>query len=120
MGKRERTDTSVVPEMLTVEEAACILRIGRTAAYELANRWLGSGGTEGIPARRVGRLIRVPTAELEEHFHIRVTADAIAIVKPTGPKPDAAEVLQDEPPTRRRRAPRRSAAEPLPFARPAL
>jgi excisionase family DNA binding protein len=66
-----RTDfdhTSAVedlPNFLTVEEAAAILRIGRTAAYELARRYLATGGAEGLPVIRVGRQLRVPRAALE-------------------------------------------------------
>ena len=40
------------PSFLTVEEAARVLRIGRTAAYLLAKRWEATGGAEG---RRGGR-----------------------------------------------------------------
>lgn len=54
-----------IPDFLTVEEAARILRIGRTAAYEQTRRFEESDGREGIPIIRVGRLIRVPRAALE-------------------------------------------------------
>jgi excisionase family DNA binding protein len=50
---------------LRVEEAAQLLRISRTSAYALANRWLDSVGTEGLPALRLGRSIRIPTAAIE-------------------------------------------------------
>lgn len=55
-----------VPDVLTVEEAARMLRIGRSAAYELAGRFLASGGSDGIPVMRVGRLLRIPRAALEQ------------------------------------------------------
>lgn len=53
-----------LPEFLTVEEAAKVLRIGRTSAYLLAQRWTFSGGREGLPVTRLGRLLRVPRAAL--------------------------------------------------------
>ena len=74
MAKRDVPETPAAPEMLTVAEAARILRIGRTAAYELANRWLDTNGREGMPARRIGHQIRVPTAELEDYYGIKVAA----------------------------------------------
>jgi excisionase family DNA binding protein len=50
---------------LRVEEAARVLRISRTSAYELARRWLESGGRDGLPAVRLGRSIRIPAAALD-------------------------------------------------------
>jgi excisionase family DNA binding protein len=54
-----------LPDFLTVEEAAEILRIGRTAAYEQTRRYEETGGEAGIPVIRVGRLMRVPRMALE-------------------------------------------------------
>ena len=50
---------------LRVEEAAQLLRISRTSAYALANRWLDTDGADGLPAPRFGRSIRIPTAAIE-------------------------------------------------------
>jgi excisionase family DNA binding protein len=47
-------------DVLTVDEAAAILRIGRSLGYELANKYLLSGGSVGMPAYRLGSSIRVP------------------------------------------------------------
>jgi hypothetical protein len=57
-------DTENDNEVLTVEEAASILRIGRTAAYAAARQWRASGGTEGLPCIEIGRTLRVPRAAL--------------------------------------------------------
>ena len=42
-----------------------MLRISRTSAYALANRWLDTDGAEGLPALRLGRSIRIPAAAIE-------------------------------------------------------
>lgn len=52
-------------ELLTIPEAARFLRIGRSAAYDLARRFEATGGNEGIPCIRIGgRLLRVPVHAL--------------------------------------------------------
>jgi hypothetical protein len=53
------------PDLLTITEAAAVLRIGRTASYELARRDLASDGGEGLGVVRVGGQLRVPRASLE-------------------------------------------------------
>lgn len=53
-----------LPEVLTVEEAAAVLRIGRGAAYALARQYLATEGREGLPVVRLGRSLRVPQAKL--------------------------------------------------------
>lgn len=50
---------------LQVEEAARLLRVSRTSAYALANRWLDTDGADWRPAVRIGRSIRIPTAAIE-------------------------------------------------------
>lgn len=52
------------PKVLTVEEAAAVLRIGRNSAYTLARRWLATNGAEGLPVVKLGRTLRVPRAAL--------------------------------------------------------
>jgi hypothetical protein len=90
---------------LTVEEAAAVLRIGRTAAYALTRQWRATGGTEGLPVVRVGRLLRVPVHQLE-----RLAAGAIDHVDPTPAERSATEATST-PPTPKpapRSTPRRS------------
>lgn len=88
------TARSSPPTFLTVEEAAAVLRIGRTAAYLLARRWQDSGGAEGLPVVRFGRLLRVPVHELE-----RLASGAIDVTGgvPTRPVPEPAPSTPAEP-----------------------
>ena len=53
-----------LPVVLTVEEAAAVLRIGRSAAYALTNQYRRSNGREGLPVVTFGRSLRVPRAAL--------------------------------------------------------
>ena len=53
-----------LPEVLTVEEAAAVLRIGRGAAYDLARIFRATNGREGLPVITLGRSLRVPRAAL--------------------------------------------------------
>ncbi|OGL26555.1 MAG: hypothetical protein A3G44_15610 [Candidatus Rokubacteria bacterium RIFCSPLOWO2_12_FULL_73_47] len=54
-----RTPLAELPELLTIDEAAAWLRLGRNGAYELVRRG-------EIKSVRLGRLLRVPRAALEE------------------------------------------------------
>ena len=54
-----------LPEVLTVEEAADVLRISRNSAYALAKLWRDTGGQKGLPVIELGRNLRVPRAGLE-------------------------------------------------------
>ena len=54
------------PLLLTVEEAAGVLRIGRSLAYELARLYESTDGHDGLPVLRVGALMRVPRWALAE------------------------------------------------------
>lgn len=78
------------PTFLTVEEAAAVLRIGRTAAYALSRQWRATGGSEGLPVVRVGRLLRVPVHELE-----RIAGGAIDHAEPI---PADLPAVEPEPP----------------------
>lgn len=55
-----------LPDVLTVEEAARYLRIGRASAYELARRYRETDGREGLPVVVLGRSLRVPRHALEQ------------------------------------------------------
>ena len=49
---------NTMPALLTVDELADYLRIGRTSAYELCRKL-------GFPAIKIGRSIRVPLQALQ-------------------------------------------------------
>lgn len=53
-----------LPRLLTVEEAAGVLRIGVRSAYTQARRYEETDGAEGLPVIRLGRTMRVPRAAL--------------------------------------------------------
>lgn len=54
------------PILHTVEEAAGLLRIGRTLAYVMARRYEDTDGREGLPVVRLGNCMRVPRWALIE------------------------------------------------------
>ena len=59
------TETDTPAEVLTIDEAAAILRISRNAAYAAAREWRATGGKTGIPCIEIGRTLRVPRADLD-------------------------------------------------------
>jgi transposase len=58
------TSETTPAEVLTIDEAADILRISRNSAYLLARRWRDTDGREGLPVIELGRNLRVPRAGL--------------------------------------------------------
>ena len=60
--------SSAPPDFLTLDEAAAVLRVGRSTAYREANAFERSGGRTGIPEVRYGKLFRVPRCRLEEQL----------------------------------------------------
>ena len=53
-----------LPLMLTIAEAATVLRVSRTTAYKLAEEWRTSGGRSGLPVVRLGRRLVVRRVDL--------------------------------------------------------
>jgi hypothetical protein len=54
------------PDFLTVDEAARIVRIGRTTAYDIARVYEATDGADGLPVIRLGKQLRVPRCRLED------------------------------------------------------
>jgi hypothetical protein len=52
-------------DLLTVEEAARVIRVGRTKAYAMAREWRATGGRSGLPVIDFGNVLRVPLCQLE-------------------------------------------------------
>jgi hypothetical protein len=100
--RSRETSPSAPPDLLTIEEAAVVLRVDRTAAYQLARRYVASSGSNGLAVVRVGRLLRVPRVELE-----KLTGGAI-----TWPLPDrvaaATALVSTATPRRPPKTPRRT------------
>ncbi|MFN0027536.1 MAG: helix-turn-helix domain-containing protein [Acidimicrobiales bacterium] len=76
---------SDLPPFFTVEEAAEVVRIGRTLAYQLAARFEATNGADGLPVVCIGRLLRVPRAALEAWAGTELTAPTAAV--PCAPAP---------------------------------
>lgn len=58
------TETDTDDQLLTVCEAAAILRISRNGAYTLSRQWRANGGRVGLPCIEIGRSIRVPRSAI--------------------------------------------------------
>lgn len=67
-GPQPNSAADPLPEVLTVVEAARLLRISRGLAFQQAALYRATGGRQGIPNVRIGRCLRVPTAELLRLF----------------------------------------------------
>ena len=97
-----------LPALLTVEEAAELLRIGRTKAYAMTREWRTTGGLSGLPVVDFGSVLRVPLAALEARIGgplasfgpRRVTPD----LAPEEPAPAVVESPTEAPRRGRRRA----------------
>jgi hypothetical protein len=101
------------PVLLTVEEAARVLRIGRTKAYDMAREWRVTGGKAGLPVVDFGNVLRVPVAALAE----RLGVDASQLT--AGMRSDAARPEATEPrPRPARLAPARASRTRAARSRP--
>ncbi|HUR17313.1 MAG TPA: helix-turn-helix domain-containing protein [Acidimicrobiales bacterium] len=72
-----------LPDILTVEEAAALLRIGRTKAYATAKQWRATGGRTGLPVVDFGSVPRVPRVALESRLGVGLTRPPVAPARPS-------------------------------------
>ena len=61
-----------LPELLTVAEAAAILRCHKNTIYAQIRRWFATDGEKGIPAIRVGARVYVLRQELEKQLGVKI------------------------------------------------
>jgi Helix-turn-helix domain len=54
------------PALYTVDEAARLMRVGRTKAYAMTREWRATGGASGLPVVDFGNVLRVPRHALEQ------------------------------------------------------
>ncbi len=54
-----------LPPFMTIEQAAKVLQLGRSKAYQLSVEWEHTGGASGLPFVWFGHQKRIPRAALE-------------------------------------------------------
>ncbi len=103
MGAEVSMTSVPVPDLLKVMEAAGVLRVGRTTAYDLVGKYFDTDGADGMPCLRVGGQLRVPRVLFEEWLGFRITVwppleapddDDVAMIAPA--------TVEAVPTTRRR------------------
>ncbi len=131
-----------LPELLTVEEAARVIRVGRTKAYALTREWRATEGRSGLPVVDLGNVLRVPRRALEELIgaplqsvevglagdggcgrddtsHHAATAPPAAVEAPVEPDTAAGDPVRESRPSSRATHARRSASNQLDLFAPA-
>ncbi len=64
--QKQTAPSATAPDFLTVDEAARIVRIGRTTAYDIARVYEATSGADELPVIRLGKQLRVPRCRLED------------------------------------------------------
>ncbi|MBO0748447.1 MAG: helix-turn-helix domain-containing protein, partial [Acidimicrobiaceae bacterium] len=54
-----------LPPFMTIDQAAKVLQLGRSKAYQLSVEWERTGGESGLPFLWFGHQKRIPRAALE-------------------------------------------------------
>jgi hypothetical protein len=106
---------SALPDLLTVEEAARLIRVGRTKAYAMAREWRATNGRSGLPVVDFGNVLRVPRRALEELIGVELTGTLDAVDRPS-----SAAALTSPHSSATRARPRRASARTTSTAQPAL
>src|SRR6266511_642158 len=103
-----------LPDLLTVEEAARLARVGRTKAYAMAREWRATGGRSGLPVVDFGHVLRVPRQTLENLIgaELRDTADDSRAGAASGVTADPVPVSDSATAEPRARDKRRRGEEP--------
>jgi hypothetical protein len=101
--RSDRVTAGTLPDLLTVEEAAVLCRIGRNKAYGLARQWRATNGRCGLPVVEFGHTLRVPRHALEQMLGVEFTAWPLGSAAPAcqrgvAPSSAAAPKAVDSPP----------------------
>jgi excisionase family DNA binding protein len=112
--------TEAGPALYTVEEAARLLRVGRTKAYAMTQEWRVTGGASGLPVVDFGNVLRVPRAALERLLGVDLSHAAVPWADPASTESTAAAAPTADPagadpePRRPTGRPRRRTLHPQP------
>jgi hypothetical protein len=80
-----------------VEEAARIIRVGRTKAYAMTQEWRATNGRSGLPVVDFGNVLRVPRKALEQLVGAELAAVAARDEPRTSPGPSRRVLEEDAP-----------------------
>jgi hypothetical protein len=76
---------------VSVVEAADLLGIGRTKAYDMTREWRANGGESGLPVIDCSNTLRVPLHPLAEMLGVEVSHLVAVLRDATPTEPSAAE-----------------------------
>ncbi len=74
MGKSSPSTLDGLPLMLTIGEAALVLRVSRTSAYKLSEEWRTTGGRTGLPTVKLGSRLLERRVDLASIVGVDATA----------------------------------------------
>jgi hypothetical protein len=100
---------------VSVVEAADLLGVGRTKAYDMTREWRANGGQSGLPVIDCSNTLRVPLHPLAEMLGVEVS-HLLAVLRDATAEPAAAEPAVSAAPPAATTAP--ATVEPIPAATP--